>query len=424
MMCPEVSGHIIYFKEVHYLPNTSRKIRIYPDDNQSEIINNTFNVCRFIWNQMLESSIKSFDEGHLKIPNYGDIVLQNLWLSKDNKEYRFDRHSVNNVKQFLSMAFSRYFKNAEKDNTKKDDIRKKRKDGKQKGFPRFKSKKHCKNSYTNYNACKDCHINNDTHQIKIPCLGWVKYNPREKNIPDDWIIKHITISKSATNKYYCSICFQYSIDVLNIQKNNDPLNILGIDYSSSSLYVDSEGNKANYPKYYRTNQQRLRILQQKFSRQQKGSVNRDKTLQRIHILHEKISSQRKDFLHKLSTSITKKFDIICVEDINMQNMSQCLHLGKSTMDNSFGMFREMLSYKQDQIPYHKLILANKWYPSSKRCSKCGNIKSDLKLSDRIYKCDKCGLEIDRDVNAAINLKQYAFDYINGLNMLCRKIKQY
>lgn len=361
---------------------------------------------------MLELSIKSYDDGQLKIPNYGDIILQNSWLSKDNKEYKFDRHSASNAKEFLRSAFNRYF-----DNIKKGNIRM-RKDGRPKSFPRFKSKKYCKNSYTNYNAWKDCHIDNINHLIKIPCLGWVKYNPREKNIPDDWKIKHITISKSNIGKYYCSICFQYSIDIENIQKNN--LNILGIDYSSSSLYVDSEGNKANYPKYYRNNQQRLRILQKKFSRQKKGSANREKTLNKIRILHEKISNQRKDFLHKLSTSITKKFSIICVEDIDMQNMSQCLHLGKSTMDNGFGVFREMLLYKQERILCHKLILANKWYPSSKRCSKCSHVKSELKLSDRIYRCNECGNVIDRDLNAAINLKQYAFNYINGLNMLCRK----
>lgn len=391
---------------------TSRKIKIYPDDNQSQIINNTFNVCRFIWNQMLELSIKSFDNGQLRIPNYGDIVLQNSWLSKDNKEYRFDRHSVNNVKRFLRESFSRCFDNIQKGNIKM------RKDGRPKSFPRFKSKKYCKNSYSNYHG-EQIHIDFNNHQIKIPCLGWVKYNPRENKINGDWIIRHITISKSNTGKYYCSMCFQYSIDIDNIR--NDNLNILGIDYSSSSLYVDSNGDKANYPKYYRNSQQRLRMLQQKFSRQQKGSVNREKTLDKIRILHEKISNQRRDFLHKLSTSITKKFSVICVEDINMKNMSQCLHLGKSTYDNGFGMFRKMLSYKQERIPYHKLILVNEWFPSSKRCSKCGNIKSDLKLSDRIYKCNECGLTIDRDVNAAINLKQYAFNYINGLNILCWKI---
>ena len=371
---------------------------------------------------MLESSIKSFDNGKVIIPNYGDIVLRNTWLSKDNKEYRFDRHSASNVKQFLRSAFDRYIDKAKKDNAKKDNIKKKRKDGKTKGFPRFKSKKYCKNSYTSYNAHRDSKFDFDNHLIKIPCLGWVKYNPREKQIPDNWKIRHITISKSNTGKYYCSICFEYSIDIEYILKNKDKnnLNILGLDYSSSSLYVDSEGNKANYPKYYRSSQQRLKLLQQKFSRQQKGGKNRENTLNKIRVLHERISNQRKDFLHKLSTSITKKFSVICVEDIDMKNMSQCLHLGKSTMDNGFGIFREMLSYKQERIPYHKLILANKWFASSKTCSRCGNIKSDLKLSDRIYKCGKCGLEIDRDLNAAINLKQYAFNYINGLNRLCRK----
>ena len=176
------------------MPNTSRKIRIYPDDNQSQIINNTFNACRFIWNQMLELSIKSYDDGQLRIPNYGDIVLQNSWLSKDNKEYRFDRHAASNVKQFLRSAFDRYSDNVKKGNTKK------RKDGKPKSFPRFKSKKYCKNSYTDYNSQRYSKFDFDNHQIKIPCLGWVKYNPREKEIPNNWIIKHITISKSTTNQ--------------------------------------------------------------------------------------------------------------------------------------------------------------------------------------------------------------------------------
>ena len=408
-------------KEGDYLPNIARKIRIYPDDEQSIIINNTFNVCRFIWNQMLEESIKSFDNGKLMIPNYGDIVLQNSWMSKDNKEYRFDRHAASNTKLFLRSAFDRYRDKAKKSNNKKGDT-KKRKDGREKGFPRFKARKYCKNSYTNYNAWCSCHIDNDNHLIKIPCLGWVKYNPREKNISDDWKIKHITISKSNTGKYYCSICFEYSIDIEYILKNKDKNNnIIGLDYSSSSLYVDSEGNKGNYPKYYRSSQQRLRLLQQKFSRQRKGGKNRENTLNKIRILHEKISNQRKDFLHKLSTSITKKFRIICVEDINMRDMSQCLRLGKSTMDNGFGMFREMLSYKQDRIPYHELIRVNQWiFPSSKRCSKCGHVKSELKLKDRIYECNECGKVIDRDINAATNLKQYAFHQINGLKILCWK----
>lgn len=128
---------------------------------------------------MLESSLKSYDDGELIIPNYGDIVLQNPWLSKDNKEYCFDRHATSNTKEFLRSAFNKYFDNSKKGNIKM------RKDGRPKCFPRFKSKKYCKNSYTNYNSWRDSKFDFDNHLIKIPCLGWVKYNPREKLIPDD-----------------------------------------------------------------------------------------------------------------------------------------------------------------------------------------------------------------------------------------------
>ena len=207
----------------------SRKIRIYPDDNQQIIINNTFDVCRFIWNKLLERSTESFDLGKLIIPNYGDVASKYSFLSKDNEGYIFDRHSANNVKQFLRLSFSKYF-----DNIKKNEI-KYRKDGKPKGFPRFKSKKFSKNSYTSYHH-ENIHIDYMNHVIKLPCLGWVKYNPREKAFPDDWRLLHITISKSSTNKYYCSICFEYEnnqigyngLDFLINPKQT--LNILGIDY--------------------------------------------------------------------------------------------------------------------------------------------------------------------------------------------------
>lgn len=185
-----------------------------------------------------------------------------------------------------------------------------------------------------------------------------------------------------------------------------------MDYSSKSLYVDSNGDCAEYPKYYRNSQKKLRILNKQLSRKNNGSNNRGKTLICLRKLYEKISNQRKNFLHKLSSMITKYYDVICVEDIDMQNISQCLNLGKSTMDNSFGMFRNMLVYKQMRIPYHLLIYANRWYPSSKTCSSCGFINKNLILSDRIYHCPCCNNNIDRDYNAAINLKNYALDYIN------------
>ena len=394
--------------------NTCRKIRIYSNNEQVLSIENTFNCVRFVWNKLLEKSIISYYDSNMEfhIPNYGDIVNEYDFLDKHNKNLRVDRHALNNVKRVLVQSFSKYF-----DYIKNNKNIKYRKDGKPKYFPMFKSKKNCKNSYTNYHN-EQMYIDINNNLIKIPCLGLVKYNPRENHIPDNWIIKHITISKSITGKYYCSICFEYEDNNVNgINFVNNPkseLSILGLDYSSRSLYIDSNNNKPNYPKYYKRSQKRLRILSKQLSRRKKGGKNYNKTLAKLRKLHEKISQQRKDFLHKLSSTITKSYDVICVEDINMRDISRTLRLGKSTHDNSFGLLRELIGYKINKQHFKLFIKIDKWYSSSKKCSCCGFINKDLTLRDRIYNCPKCGYIINRDLNAAINIKHWGIDYINNL----------
>ena len=392
--------------------NIARKYRIYPNEEQQSIIINTCNCCRFVWNKLLEKAKYSYfnPEETFNIVNYCDIVHEYPFLDKSNKELKIDRHAVSNEKYFLRKAFNNFFDKFKK----KPEFTKK---GKPKYFPRFKSKKYSKNSYTDYNAKIYCKIDVNNYMIKLPCLGWVPFNKREKPIPLHWKICHVTISV-VNNKYYCSICFEYEDDRNGINGDKFDLNpkrelrILGLDYSSSSLYIDSNGNSAEYPKYFRKNQKRLRILNKQLSRQQKGSKHYEETLSKLRELHEHISNCRKDFLHKLSTSITKMYGVISVEDINMRNMSQCLKLGKSTMDNGFGMFRMMLEYKQQRIPYHLLMIINKWYPSSKVCSKCGFKVNELKLSQRIFTCPNCGNVMDRDFNAAINLRNEALNILN------------
>ena len=128
------------------------------------------------------------------------------------------------------------------------------------------------------------------------------------------------------------------------------------------------------------------------------------------VCHEKIRNQRKDFHHKLSHKLAETYDVIAVEDLNMKAMSWCLHLGKGIMDNGYGMFRDMLSYKLEERG-KKLIRIDRYYPSSKTCSKCGRIKKELSLSERIYDCE-CGNYMDRDVNAAINIRE------EGKRMMC------
>ena len=179
---------------------------------------------------------------------------------------------------------------------------------------------------------------------------------------------------------------------------------LGLDYSQKDLYVDSEGRKANYPKYYRRSEQKLARLQKSVCRKEKNGKNYQKTMRKIQKLHTKIKHQRHDYLQKLSTELVSRYDVIVVEDINLRAMGGCLSLGKNLHDNGFGLFMEMLTYKL----WKKgscLVRIDRMYPSSKTCSVCGAVKPDLKLSDRIYICPKCGCVIDRDYNAAVNIRE-------------------
>ena len=390
--------------------NTSRKYRIYPNQEQIQIIERTFGAVRYVWNKMVEAVNYQYENKlPFTIPNYGDIAINTEWLM--DKAVKLDRHSVNNVKTFFKKSFIQCMKKFKE----KKEFRKK--DGKPRGFPRFKSKRIDKNSFSNYHS-EQTWIDFLTHNLKLPVLGLTSFNIREKPIPSDWKIKNYTISRKC-NKYYCSICFEYEDNdpLLNQTPKQLPNAIecyLGLDYKSNGLYMDSNGNLANYPRYYRQSQRKLRILQKKYSRQQKGGKNKQKTLLKIQQLHDHISNQRKDFLHKLSTAITKQYDVICVEDLDMRSLSQCLKLGKSTLDNGFGMFREILEYKCFRKPFKALIKVPKLFASTQTCSHCHRRQLyNLGLSDRVYSCQYCGLVIDRDINAAINIKNHGFNMING-----------
>ena len=143
--------------------------------------------------------------------------------------------------------------------------------------------------------------------------------------------------------------------------------------------------------------------QRKLSRRKKGSKNREKQRYKVAKLHEQVANQRKDFLHKLSRQIADDYAAVAIENLNMRSLAQCLNLAKSTNDNGFGMLKTFLAYKlaeQDK----QLVVIDKWFPSSKRCHYCQNENKELTLADRTWTCGHCGKELDRDVNAAINIK--------------------
>ena len=176
---------------------------------------------------------------------------------------------------------------------------------------------------------------------------------------------------------------------------------IGIDFAMQGMCVFSTGKRAEYPMFYRNTEKKLAREQRKLSRCQKGSQNYKKQKKRVALCHEKIRNQRKDFQHKLSASLAESFDAVCVEDLNLKGMAGGLHLGKGVHDNGYGLFLSMLEYKLEERGKY-LIKVDRYFASSKICSVCGNKKEELSLSDRIYYCE-CGNRMDRDVNAAVNI---------------------
>ncbi|MGG1664653.1 RNA-guided endonuclease TnpB family protein, partial [Brevibacillus sp. NRS-1366] len=261
-------------------------------------------------------------------------------------------------------------------------------------FPTFKSKK-ARKSYTTNVVNGNIMLMNG--HIKLPKLKLVKIK-QHREIPAEHMIKSCTISMTPTGKYYVSILTEYDVEMIPKEIET----VVGLDFAMAELYVDSKGEKANYPRFYRQTLDRLAKAQRILSRRKKGSSRWNKQRMIVAKIHEKIANQRKDFLHKKSYHLANTYDCVVMEDLNMKGMSQALNFGKSIADNAWGMFTTLLHYKLAEQG-KKLIKIDKWFPSSKTCSCCGQVKESLSLSERTYHCE-CGFVADRDWNASINIK--------------------
>lgn len=359
------------------MQNKAYKFRIYPTAEQAVLFAKTFGCVRFIYNQMLADKIKFYEETKQKLNNTPAQYKQEFeWLKE------VDSLALANAQMNLQTAYNNFFRN------------------KSVGFPKFKSKKRSRLSYTTNNINKGTSIIITDGCVKLPKVGFVKVK-QHRQIPSNQKIKSATISKTPSGKYYVSILVEY--DFIQPQVKLDKEKSIGLDYSSSSFYVDNQGTRADYPKFYRKAQSKLTKEQRKLSLMKLHSSNYEKQKVKVATLHEHIGNQRKDWIHKLSKKLADEYDYVCIEDLNLSNISQGLHLGKATSDNGFGMFKDFLKYKLFDRG-KQLIQIDKWFPSSKMCSNCGSIKDNLALSERTYKCD-CGFVCDRDQNAAINIKK-------------------
>ena len=352
------------------------KIRLYPNKAQRIFFNKSFGCCRVIYNEMLYELQNAYKNGIVlnKCDLFKKIKQKYSWMKNS------DSQGLCNTYQDLNNAYTNFFNKRAK-------------------FPKFKKKKD-KNSYRNGMMQKTIEklIPNKNH-IRIPKAGLVEfredYDFTKLNILK---IYNLTIERSKTNKYYCSIC----VDV-DQEEYKHTGEIIGIDLGIKDLIIDSNGNKYLNPKYQIKVEKKIKHLQRLYSKKTKGSKNQEKARLKLAITHEKLRNKRKDNLHKITTKLIKENDVICIENLNIKGMTKNHHLAKAIQDASFSALVSMLKYK---AVWHnrQIIEIGRFYPSSKLCSNCSYKMNYMGLEIRHWTCPNCGTKHDRDVNAAINIK--------------------
>ena len=357
------------------------KFRIYPNTEQQVLLARTFGCVRLVYNHYLEAKTKSYEETGKSL-SYTKCAADLVTFKKENPFLReVDSIALQQALRHLDAAFQNFFRD------------------KKVGYPKFKSRKQCHDSYSS--VCVNNNIRLECGTIVLPKVGKVRIK-QHRIIPEGYVLKSVTVSKTPTGKYYASVLFEYEADIQPVK----PATIIGLDFSMHDLFVSSEDEiqvDEQFLHYYRKAQDKLARQQRILSHRKKGSRRYDKQRRKVALLHEKIANQRKDYLHKQSRQIANAYDLVCVEDLNMQGMSQALNFGKSVSDNAWGMFLRFLDYKLAEQG-KMLVKVDKWFPSSKTCHECGYVLEELSLSNRNWECPVCHAVHDRDRNAAKNIK--------------------
>ena len=375
------------------MTNRAIKYRAYPTTEQSIKFAKTFGCCRKVYNLMLSDKIESYK-------STGKFTA--VTPAKYKKDYPYlkevDSLALANKQLDLQEALRNCFSKSRKKNNR---------------FPKFKSAKHSRKSYTTNNQHGTVAVTDDS--INLPKIGYVKAVIHRK--PDNnWAVKSATVSKESDGTFYISVLFEF-VDAVNSYVANIT-NAIGLDYASDGLYVDNNGNVGTNHKYYRESHDKLAKAQRKLSRMKGAkkhevkSNNYRKQLYKVNKIHRHIANQRLDNLHKISTEIANQYDVVCVETLNMKSMSnKGFGNGKATLDNGYGKFLSMLEYKLSERNKY-LVKVDKWFASSQICHCCGSVHPEMKnLAIRTMKCD-CGLTISRDQNAAINILHEGLRILN------------
>lgn len=368
------------------------KFRLYPTKDQEVLLNKHFGSVRFIYNWALEYSQKKYKTdgkylGWMSIAtsqDFKNLKTENSWLSEINSQ------SICNSIAHLGRGFKNFF------------------DGRS-GFPKFKSR-------------------HDNHQsFEIPAGLKIDFQKKKIQIPkflktktEDNRIKFVlsrrvkkgklgtaTISRNPSGQYFISFIVHTNEQIKTPVPNTKitKQNSLGFDFGLKHFLTLSDGRTIDSPEFFKHTLDKLAKEQRKLSKKQKGSKNKEKQRIKVARIYQKISDQRQDFLHKLSTSIVKEnqFDCFCFEDLNLKGMQKLW--GRKVSDLSYYSFQQMMLYKAVKVG-KICIKIGRFKPSSQLCSKCGH-RQKMTLDKRTYVCPECGITMDRDLNAAINIRDFA-----------------
>ena len=375
------------------------KFRLYPDKEQIELINKTFGSCRYVYNHYLDKMKNNgYVSAYTNIKDYTSTLKYDAIFLQEIDSIVIRKSLFN-----LDNAYKKLF-------------------NKTGGYPKFKSK-YNKNSYNttaiyrNYKDKEYCNIELDltNRRIKLPKLKWVKIRGYRNTDNINGKIKSATISREANGKYYVSVLYEMYDKVPEINHRT----IVGIDLGIKKLLTLSDGITYDNNKYIDKYEKRIKRKQRELSRKEKGSKNYYKCKKELAVLHSKLANARKYYIHKITKDITDEYDIITCEKLKTKEMiikGKDSKLSSKINDATFSEILRELQYKA-KYKGKEFYQINTYYPSSQICSRCDNQDKSYKdLTRREYKCSKCTQELDRDLNASINimfegLKLYMKNYV-------------
>ena len=398
------------------------------DDTKTFFLRN-FGCARKVYNLYVEFLYEKLEQsGYKEGEKLPDIKIPEVTAFK--KEYAYlkeaDSLGLANATIYFSAAMERYDKGYDHTSYTKRALRRDA-SGTEKlsfrglrGMPKFHAKACGYFSYTTNaqypdgkNGLKKPTVRIERGKLFLPKLRDGVRIVMHRPLPEGAVIGSVTVSMDAGGKFYASVSYEYTIWMdMTIRdaalsggtEAADGLSFIGLDYSQEHFYVDSSGRRAEPPHSYRKSGEKLALLQKKLSRMGKGSSNYGKMKARIGKLHTKVKDQRRDFIMKEADRLSREYDVVCVEDIDLRAMGQALSLGRNLHDNGFGMFRTQLAHKLERKG-SVLVKVDRSFASTKTCSCCGVKGLDIKLGVKEWICPACGARHDRDHNAAVNIRE-------------------